>query len=69
MSQSEAILEHLKSGESLTALQALSLFNCLRLGARVLDLRREGHDIRTETIRTPSGKNVARYTLPGPSEC
>jgi hypothetical protein len=68
MSQSEAILAHLQSGESLTALQALSLFNCLRLGARVLDLRRQGHDIRTETIRTRSGKNVARYTLPGPIE-
>jgi hypothetical protein len=69
MSQSEAILEHLKSGESLTAMQALSLFNCLRLGARVLDLRRQGHDIRAEIIRTRSGKNVAKYTLPGPSEC
>jgi hypothetical protein len=63
MSQSEAILEHLKSGESLTALQALSLFNCLRLGARILELRRQGHDIRSEIIRTPSGKNVAKYTL------
>jgi hypothetical protein len=69
MSQSEAILAHLQSGESLTAIQALSLFNCLRLGARVLDLRRAGYDIRSEIIRTPSGKNVARYTLPGPSEC
>jgi|688.fasta_scaffold58693_3 hypothetical protein len=69
MSQSEAILAHLQAGESLTAMQALSLFNCLRLGARVLDLRRAGYDIRSEIIRTPSGKNVARYTLPGPSEC
>ena len=69
MSQSEAILEHLKSGESLTALQALARFNCLRLGARILELRRQGHDIRSEIIRTRSGKNVAKYTLPGPSEC
>jgi hypothetical protein len=63
MSQSEAILAHLQAGESLTAMQALSLFNCLRLGARVLDLRRAGYDIQSETIRTPSGKNVAKYTL------
>ena len=69
MSQSEAILKHLQAGKSLTALQALSLFNCLRLGARILELRHAGYDIRTETIRTKSRKNVARYTLPGPSEC
>ena len=69
MSQSESILAHLQSGKSLTALQALTRFDCLRLGARILELREAGHNIRTETIRTKSRKNVARYTLPGPSEC
>jgi hypothetical protein len=69
MSQSEAILAHLQSGESLTAMQALSLFNCLRLGARIHQLREAGHNIQAEIIRTRSGKNVAKYTLPGPSEC
>ena len=42
MSQKAHILEHLRSGRELTPLSALHLFGCLRLGARVMELRREG---------------------------
>ena len=63
MSQSEAILAHLQSGESLTPIQALLLFGSNRLAARVYELRQLGHNIQKTTARTRSGKNVAKYTL------
>lgn len=47
----------------ITPLEALDLIGTLRLGARVFDLKEDGHDIRTEIVATPSGKHVARYTL------
>ena len=51
MSQSQQILEHLESGETLTPAEALQSFGCFRLAARIADLRRDGHDIETILIR------------------
>lgn len=65
MTQSEAILEHLKSGKSLTPIDALNLFGCFRLGARILDLKKEGHNIVTEIVHE-NGKHFARYFIPKP---
>ena len=62
-SQTTAILAHLKAGHTLTALEALELFGCMRVGARILELREAGHDIRTDMIVLPSGKRVAQYRL------
>lgn len=61
--QDAAILAHLKRGRSVTALSALHLFNCFRLAARVRALKDRGHRIKTDLIRTPSGKRVALYSL------
>ncbi len=58
-SQNTAIRKHLLSGKSLTPLQALKQFGCLRLAARISDLR-EGMDIITEMVKI-KGKRVARY--------
>lgn len=63
MTQSEQILHHLKSGHSITPLEALAKFGCMRLGARVYDLKQQGHDIRTEPLALPNGKHVARYWM------
>ena len=63
MTQNEAILEYLKTGNGITALEALELCGCMRLGARVADLRRQGHHIRSEMVRTSPGKHIARYRL------
>ncbi len=62
MKQTEEILAHLKR-EPITALQALNMYGCFRLAARIKDLRDEGHDIRTEKIKLQSGKTIARYSL------
>jgi hypothetical protein len=62
MSQSQKILEHLKSGWVLTPLLALKSFGCLRLAARINDLRNEGYQIETEILRE-KGKSFAGYFL------
>lgn len=61
--QADQILAHLKSGETLTPLEALDKFGCFRLGARIWDLKREGHDIQTEFVEVGEGKRVAKYRL------
>jgi hypothetical protein len=52
-SQNASILKHLQSGNRLTPAQALSMFGCFRLAARVYDLRQEG--ARINSRRHPSG--------------
>lgn len=61
--QCDCILEILKTGRSITQLEALNLCGCFRLAARIHDLRDRGNDIITETITTQSGKKVASYRL------
>ena len=61
--QSARILDWLATGRSLTPLQALHKFGCLRLGARVYDLRQSGHRIRATLVEVGCNKRVARYTL------
>lgn len=49
--------------EGVTPLLALEEAQCFRLGARIWDLKQAGYLIRTDLIRTPSGKRIARYVL------
>lgn len=62
MSQSDDILAYLKTGASLTPLEALSRFGCLRLAPRCLELREAGYRIET-TIRRNGRKYYAEYRL------
>jgi hypothetical protein len=62
-SQNERILGHLRRGRTLTPLSAIRLFDCLRLGGRIHELRTLGFDIRTEKLELSSGKRIARYSL------
>lgn len=64
--QSKRILEYLQKGNSLTPLEALKMFDCMRLGARVYDLKNQGHNIVTEMVKDrKSGKIYACYRLMG----
>ena len=63
MTQNAQILAHLKTGKRITPLDALREFGCFRLGARVFELKAEGHNILKEMIETDSGKRVAEYRL------
>ncbi len=66
-SQRELILIHLKSGRALTPMDALSIYGCFRLAARINDLRDAGHAIATEIVKG-GGKRWASYTLLGQRE-
>ena len=61
MTQNEAILEYLKSNGSITPLDALMNMSCFRLGARIYELRAQGHEIRTD-LENSNGKIYARYS-------
>lgn len=61
MSQKEQILEHLKTGRSITAIEALEYFGCMRLAARIDEIR-ETHKVKMETVRNGK-KSYARYWL------
>lgn len=53
----------LLSGKTLTSLEALKHFGCMRLASRICDLRKRGLDIHKERIQVPSGKYVTRYSI------
>ena len=47
-SQEDSILNHLKSGKTITPIEALNLYGSFRLAARIASLRSQGHNIVTE---------------------
>ena len=59
--QAALILEYMRN-KPITPLEALRKFGSLRLGARIFELRKEGHAIDTEYV-TVKGKTLARYHL------
>ena len=61
-SQASHILAHLVSGRTITPLGALKKWGCLRLGARIHQLRGRGHDIKGEPIEV-AGKRVSIYWI------
>lgn len=62
-SQEAAILDHLRAGRSITPIDALNLYKCFRLGARIFSIKKAGHEIEREMITVASGKRVASYRL------
>lgn len=67
MTQCDNILGYLREHGSITPLEALSQFGCMRLGARIWDLKQRGFPIMrvTETALNRFGQEVryARYHL------
>ena len=66
-SHKKLILAHLRRGKSLTKAQALKMFGCWNTGARICELRQEGHDIITTMIsrtnRHGDDVSFAEYSL------
>jgi hypothetical protein len=50
MNQRERILDYLRSGKTLTRINSFSELGVLEAPARIHELKKEGHDIRTRTI-------------------
>ena len=62
MSQTQLILKHLESGRSITPLEALQSYGCMRLGARVWELEKQGYKIKHEMVHN-NGKHFSKYSL------
>ena len=58
-SQNKAILEHLTTGKTINSLEALNLFWCFRLAARISNLRQD-HNIESipKEYANSKGKKV-----------
>ncbi len=67
MTQTDMILMHLREHGSITPLDAMQEYGCMRLGARIWDLRDKGYKIETkmETKKNRFGQstNYARYIM------
>jgi len=58
----QKIKSWLLTGHKITPLQALEKWGCMRLGARIYDLRKEGYYVISEMI-TKNGKTFAQYRM------
>ena len=47
ITKSKMVLNHLKSGKSITSLEAINLYSATRLSAIIFNLRKRGHTIAT----------------------
>lgn len=65
MSQCKNVLAALQRGERITPLDALERWGCMRLGARIWQLKREGHDIQERLVEA-NGKHFSEYWLEEP---
>ena len=63
MTQNKMIAEYLERGYSITSLEALQMFGCMRLASRICDLRDSGMEINTCKVKTATGKWVTEYSL------
>ena len=67
MTQNEMIINHLREYGSITQLEALRDYGCMRLASRISDLRKTGIKIirLTETSRNRYGQKIryARYIM------
>ena len=61
-SQNKQVLKWLKNGNTLTASQASNYFGIYRLSARIWDLRKQGHPIKSE-LQFDGSAHWSKYLL------
>lgn len=66
-SQNQLIKAHLESGQLITSYDALELYGCIRLAARIYELKQSGYAVDKETMELPNGKRVASYSKKTPT--
>jgi len=62
-SQNFWLLAQLKKKRRITSLDAFKEAQCMRLSARVFNLRSMGYNIHTENVHLNNGKTIGRYFL------
>lgn len=69
LTQCDKILAYIREHGSITPLDALREFNCMRLASRMSDLKARGYNVQSkmETSKNKNGELVsyARYTICG----
>jgi len=60
-SQRVQVLEYLRKRNSITQVQALVEFGCFRLAARIEELRRAGHSIKSSPRTAENGVKYVKY--------
>ena len=66
MTQNEMVLNHLRSHDGISSMQAFRLYGITRLSARISDLRAQGHKIEMEYKKNrKSGTHYGVYRLEG----
>jgi hypothetical protein len=67
LTQRQMVLISLQSGYRLTPMLALRRFGCLRLGARIYEIKRMGYKIESRMVETERGskKYVKEYWMGG----
>lgn len=63
-SQTDLILSYLlrKKSNTLNPVEALRMFRCMRLGARIYDIKKRGYRIETKFVKN-GNKRYANYRL------
>jgi hypothetical protein len=61
-STTRKIKEWILDGYNITPLEALEKWGCMRLAARIAELRSEGINVKTTKIKR-NGKTFAQYSL------
>lgn len=60
--QNKIVLNHLRSGREINQIDAAKMYGVWRLGARIWDLRKAGHNIST-TMLNMGNRRIALYKL------
>lgn len=67
MTQANRVLEYLKSGKTITTLNAFKELGITRLAARVYELKSDGHEVKKNTITVVNRFNencaIAEYYM------
>jgi len=62
MTQNELVYTYMSQYGSITQRDAVKYLNCYRLSARIHDLIKSGHKIKSD-METENGKTFARYSI------
>lgn len=53
-SQTDRILNYMSEGRTITPGEALNLFGCMRLGARIADIKKKGFIVYSDFVNVPT---------------
>tara|TARA_R110002020_G_scaffold4512_4_gene19666 strand:- start:2782 stop:2991 length:210 start_codon:yes stop_codon:yes gene_type:complete len=62
ITKKDKVLDHLETYGTITPLEAMEKYNSMRLSAIIFDLKKEGHQIKTNMKRTKTS-NYAVYSI------